>query len=83
MIVEEQTVRIVFASIPGYGHTYPLMPLALACADAGHEVVIATGSPMLDGLPLPTFDAWGDSYPTLGDVEAETARARRAKLSRH
>ena len=74
MIVEEQTVRIVFASIPGYGHTYPLMPLALACADAGHEVVIATGSPMLDRLPLPTFDAWGDSYPTLGDVEAETAR---------
>ena len=67
-------MRIVFASIPGYGHTYPLMPLALACADAGHDVVVATGAPMLDRLPLPTFDAWGDTYPTLSDVEAETAR---------
>jgi len=75
--IEELTVRIVFASIPGYGHTYPLMPLALACAHAGHDVVVATGAPMLDRLPLPTFDAWGEIYPSLGDVEAETARRHR------
>jgi Erythromycin biosynthesis protein CIII-like, N-terminal domain len=31
-----------------------MMPLALACADAGHDVVIATGQPFLDRLPLPT-----------------------------
>ena len=31
-----------------------MMPLALACADAGHEVVVATGEPFLGRLPLPT-----------------------------
>jgi UDP:flavonoid glycosyltransferase YjiC (YdhE family) len=34
----------MFASLGAYGHLYPMMPLALACADAGHEVVIATGN---------------------------------------
>jgi UDP:flavonoid glycosyltransferase YjiC (YdhE family) len=47
-------VKIMFASLGGYGHLYPMMPLALACADAGHEVVIATGKPFLDRLALPT-----------------------------
>jgi UDP:flavonoid glycosyltransferase YjiC (YdhE family) len=47
-------MKIMFASLGGYGHLYPMMPLALACADAGHEVVIATGEPFLGRLPLPT-----------------------------
>ena len=47
-------MKIVVASIPAYGHLYPLMPLALACADAGHDVTIAVGPPFLDRLPLPT-----------------------------
>jgi hypothetical protein len=47
-------VKIIFASIPAYGHLYPLMPLALACADAGHDVTLAVGPPFLDRLPLPT-----------------------------
>lgn len=46
--------HISFASIPAYGHLYPLMPLALACARAGAEVTIATGPPFLGRLPLPT-----------------------------
>jgi hypothetical protein len=37
-------VRIVFAAVPAYGHLYPLMPLALAAVDAGHDVVVATGA---------------------------------------
>jgi UDP:flavonoid glycosyltransferase YjiC (YdhE family) len=48
------TVKIMFASLGAYGHLYPMMPLALACADAGHDVLIATGQPFLDRLPLPT-----------------------------
>jgi UDP:flavonoid glycosyltransferase YjiC (YdhE family) len=48
-------VKIVFAAIPAYGHLYPLMPLALACADAGHQVTVATAPPFLDRLPLPTI----------------------------
>jgi hypothetical protein len=47
-------VRIVFAAVPAYGHLYPLMPLALAAADAEHDVVVATGAPFLGRLPLPT-----------------------------
>lgn len=48
-------MRIVFAAIPAYGHLYPLMPLALACADVGHEVTVAVGAPFLGRLPLPTI----------------------------
>jgi UDP:flavonoid glycosyltransferase YjiC (YdhE family) len=51
-------VKIMFASLGAYGHLYPMMPLALACADAGHEVVIATGKPFLDRLPLPTVPGY-------------------------
>ena len=31
-------MRIVFAAIPAYGHLYPVLPLAMACAAAGHDV---------------------------------------------
>jgi UDP:flavonoid glycosyltransferase YjiC (YdhE family) len=51
-------VKIIFASLGMYGHLYPMMPLALACADAGHEVVIATGEPFLGRLPLPTVPGY-------------------------
>jgi UDP:flavonoid glycosyltransferase YjiC (YdhE family) len=47
-------VKILFAAIPAYGHLYPLMPLALASAAAGHDVTVATGPPFLGRLPLPT-----------------------------
>jgi UDP:flavonoid glycosyltransferase YjiC (YdhE family) len=46
------TVKIMFASLGAYGHLYPMMPLAIACADAGQEVVIATGKPFLERLPV-------------------------------
>jgi UDP:flavonoid glycosyltransferase YjiC (YdhE family) len=51
-------VKIMFASLGAYGHLYPMMPLALACADAGHETVIATGPPFLGQLPLPTVPGY-------------------------
>ena len=47
-------MRIVFSSPPSYGHIYPFLPLALACADAGHDVTVATAEPFLGRLPLPT-----------------------------
>ena len=46
---------IVFAALPAYGHLYPLMPLALATAAAGHRVTVATGAHFVDALPLPTW----------------------------
>jgi hypothetical protein len=36
-------MRILFASLASVGHTYPLIPLAIAARDAGHEVYFAAG----------------------------------------
>ena len=41
-------MRVLFVSAPLLGHTFPLVPLATAMRDAGHEVMIATGG---DALP--------------------------------
>jgi hypothetical protein len=35
--------RVLFASLASVGHTYPLIPLAIAARDAGHEVHFAAG----------------------------------------
>jgi UDP:flavonoid glycosyltransferase YjiC (YdhE family) len=67
------TVKIMFASLGAYGHLYPMMPLALACADVGHEVVIATGEPFLERLPLPTIPGYPDDLG-LGWAIEETRR---------
>jgi UDP:flavonoid glycosyltransferase YjiC (YdhE family) len=53
-------MRVIFASLPTYGHTYPLLPLAVAAVRAGHHVVFATaevflpavGKAGLDGAPV-------------------------------
>ena len=66
-------MRVVFAAIPAYGHLYPLIPLAQAFRDAGHDVVVATGRPMLDRVPLPTVNAWASDMG-LSEVETEAAR---------
>lgn len=36
-------MRVLFASLASVGHTYPLIPLAVAVRDAGHEVHFAAG----------------------------------------
>ncbi|WP_038524443.1 glycosyltransferase [Amycolatopsis japonica] len=40
-------MRLIFTSLVSHGHLYPLLPLAVAARDAGHEVVFATGEDML------------------------------------
>ena len=72
-------MKIMFASLGAYGHLYPMMPLALALADAGHEAVIASGPPFLGRLPLPTVPG----YPV--DVELDWAiqEARRRHPELH
>src|SRR5256885_9690132 len=35
-------VRLLFTSLAAYGHVYPLLPLAVAAREAGHEVLFAT-----------------------------------------
>lgn len=38
-------MRILFSSTWGYGHVFPMVPLARAARDAGHEVLWATNEP--------------------------------------
>jgi UDP:flavonoid glycosyltransferase YjiC (YdhE family) len=66
-------MKIVFASLPAYGHLYPLLPLAIACADAGHDVVVAAGEPFLDALPVRTARGIAEGV-VLHDIEQETFR---------
>jgi UDP:flavonoid glycosyltransferase YjiC (YdhE family) len=37
-------MRLLFSSTSGYGHIYPMLPLAKAFLGAGHEVLWATGA---------------------------------------
>ncbi len=66
----------MFASLGAYGHLYPMMPLASACADAGHDVVIATGEPFLGRLPFATVPAYPSSLTLQGTIR-ETRRRHR------
>ena len=50
-------MKILFSSISGYGHIYPLVPLAVAALKAGHDVIYATDErfhPFLQGLGFRT-----------------------------
>ena len=49
-------MRILFVAAPLQGHLLPLVPLAAACRDAGHDVVLASGSFPPDVLGLRTAD---------------------------
>ena len=69
----------MFASLGAYGHLYPMMPLALACADADHEAVIASGSPFLGRLPLPTVPG----YPQNLELDRAIEEARRRHPDLH
>ncbi len=64
-----ENLRILFACLPAYGHLYPVMPLAQACRDAGHDVVIATGPEAAGRL---SANGWQVEV-----VDADTAAAAR------
>jgi UDP:flavonoid glycosyltransferase YjiC (YdhE family) len=49
-------MRIMFVSAPLQGHLLPLVPLAAACRDAGHDVILASGAFPPDVMGLRTAD---------------------------
>ena len=49
-------MKILFSTRPAYGHVYPLLPLALAARDAGHDVTFATTGPFLADLAALGFE---------------------------
>ena len=73
-------MRVLFASLASVGHTYPLIPLAIAARDAGHEVHFAAGpevhAPLAaNGLrPFRPGDAFYEVYAE--DLAPELARLR-------
>jgi UDP:flavonoid glycosyltransferase YjiC (YdhE family) len=73
-------LRVLFAGLASAGHTYPMVPLAIAARDAGHEVHFASGEHVhasLDRLGLNPFrpaDSFYEIYAE--DLEPELARLR-------
>jgi UDP:flavonoid glycosyltransferase YjiC (YdhE family) len=73
-------MRVLFASLASVGHTYPLIPLAVAARESGHEVHFAAGenvhAPLAaNGLrPFRPADAFYELYAE--DLEPELARLR-------
>jgi len=74
---------VLVASLPAYGHLYPMMPLVLALDAAGHRVRVATGAPFLDALPVETVRglpahvdlAWAERETRERHPEAEEMQA--------
>jgi len=57
---------LIFTSLVSHGHLYPLLPLAVAARDAGHEVLFATGDEM-----LPVVEKAGLAVETAGFGQRE------------
>ncbi len=43
-------MRILFSSLGSHGHTYPLLPLAIAARELGHDVTYVTGEAFANAL---------------------------------
>jgi UDP:flavonoid glycosyltransferase YjiC (YdhE family) len=75
-------MRILFSSLPTHGHTYPLVPLAGAARDAGHDVLFATGEffhPVLKSFGMDTVAAGIGIYQAF--VEANGGEVHRTALA--
>ncbi|MBB1154162.1 glycosyltransferase [Amycolatopsis dendrobii] len=73
-------MRVLFTSLASVGHTYPLIPLAVAAREAGHEVHFAAGENVhaclhRNGLrPFRPADSFYEIYAE--DLEPELTRLR-------
>ncbi len=66
-------MRVVFSSLSSYGHFFPMVPLALAARDAGHDVHFGTAAirrELLTGLGLTTFTAGRTTDEVVGGLIA-------------
>ncbi|MFJ8917414.1 glycosyltransferase [Amycolatopsis sp. NPDC102389] len=65
-------MRLFFSAGAGYSHIAPLLPLALAAQERGHDVVFATGESAVEHSRV-------HGLPTIGvDGQGDEAAARRA-----
>lgn len=67
-------MRVLFCSTPAAGHLLPLVPLADAAADAGHEIAFLSASDSSVYLgPRPLLPAGPDVPTLLAETEGRTA----------
>ncbi|HUQ57664.1 glycosyltransferase [Lentzea sp.] len=66
-------MRILFSCRPAHGHFFPLVPLARAAREAGHDVVFATGPSFLDHVRALGFEAHAAGI-SIGEAETEARR---------
>lgn len=60
-------MRVLFTSVPAYGHVLPLLPLARAAQAADMEVAVSTAAAFADIVaPLPLLAA-GPAFPALAE----------------
>lgn len=59
-------VRILVTTFPGEGHFQPMLPLIRAAADAGHELVVATGPDLAPAVRRRGLAVWPVG-PTLAE----------------
>ncbi len=76
-------MRVLFTTFPAYGHFHPLVPLARALQQAGHEVAFATAESFRHAVEHNGFRhlaAGGDQAALLGDedMQSRTERLMRA-----
>lgn len=80
---EHRAVRFLFSTTPGVGHLLPMLPLARAARDRGHDVVIAGGSSLAPLIEAAGFRhepigpaTIGEMFAGLPDIASLPARER-------
>src|SRR5437899_5842233 len=69
-------MRVLFCSTWGYGHVFPMVPLAQACLDAGHDVLWVSNE-----SARPLVEAAGIPYCAAGlDTEGVQDATQRNRL---
>ncbi|MET8846470.1 nucleotide disphospho-sugar-binding domain-containing protein [Amycolatopsis sp. NPDC004625] len=71
-------MRVLFAALASAGHTYPMVPLAVAARDVGHDVHFAAGEHVHESLrglnPFRPADSFYEIYAE--DLEPDLERLR-------
>ena len=68
-----RSMRILFSSVPAPGHLLPMLPLATAAAEAGHEVAFLTDAGMAGYLePRSLLPAGPDTLTLFAETERRT-----------
>ncbi|MGV9365709.1 glycosyltransferase [Amycolatopsis sp. NPDC003731] len=71
-------MRVLFAGLASAGHTYPMVPLAVAARDIGHDVHFAVGEHVHESLrglnPFRPADSFYEIYAE--DIEPDLKRLR-------